>query len=69
MAEANIELALNSVLPKLTENAAYRRRLGALIKEAMKGNFSNEDIKEVINLVPNKAIASQAKTDGDEDEN
>lgn len=68
MAEANIERALNSVLPKTTENTAYRRRLGALIKEAMKGNFSNEDIKEVVNLVPNDTIASQATADGNEDE-
>lgn len=68
MVGANIKQALNSVLPASANNEIYKRRLEALISEAMKGNFSNEDIREVITLVPNdpshqKSVANGAKNE------
>lgn len=41
----------------------YRLRLDALISEAMKGIYSDEDIREVIQLVPNKASSESFNED------
>ena len=64
MADNPLSDAIRAIIDESELNRRYIQRLDALISEALKGIYSDEDIKEVIQLVPHDISFSE---ENDED--